>query len=79
MAKIRDDEGMYEMVCKPNFNEIKESQKEIIGLLRGKNGDPGLLDDVRTLKARWKVIYGTAAIAGVAALKAVIAWITEVI
>lgn len=78
MAKT-DDEGMYDRICRPNFDEIKLGQKEILGLLRGKNGDPGLLDDVRTLKARWKVIYGTAAIVAVAAVKAVIAWVSTVI
>lgn len=78
MAKM-DDEGMYELICKDKFKELIDGQNDIINLLRGKNGNPGLLDDVRTLKRRWKVIYGTAGIVSVAAVKTVVAWIATLI
>lgn len=70
---------MYELICSERFTKIDGKQDEIIDLLRGKNGFPGLIDDVRTLKARWKVIYATAGIVTIAVVKEVIAWISGVI
>jgi hypothetical protein len=78
------DEERYEEVCKPWMERFeketkekmaqieknaKETNAEILHILKGKNGDPGLVDDVRTIKeARagwgrlgWIVVGATAA------------------
>lgn len=57
MAKA-DDEKMYNLVCKDRFDEIDNNLKEILSLLRGHNNNPGVLEDIRTLKSRWKMIFG---------------------
>jgi len=76
--EIHDDK-MYHLICKERFDKIDSKQDEVLGLLRGKNGDPGLLDDVRTLKNRWKVIYGTAGAVALIVLRTVIVWVKDII
>jgi hypothetical protein len=59
------DQGMYDLVCKGRLDKIEQMQKETISLLRGKDGDPGLLDDVRNIKASHKrVVAGVALVVG---------------
>ena len=55
------EDERYENVCKPWMvrmeNELTTNLSEILRLLRGKNGDPGLIDDVRNIKearAKWE-------------------------
>jgi hypothetical protein len=38
---------MFERLCKPSFDNIKETQAEILHVLKGKDGDPGLCEQVR--------------------------------
>ena len=56
---MTEDEKMYELICKDRFDKMEELQHETIGLLRGKNGDPGVLDDVRALKNAHRKIVAT--------------------
>lgn len=57
MAKECDNQ-MYEIVCKERFDDMKELQQETLRILKGKNSDPGLVDDVRALKKAHKRIVG---------------------
>jgi len=53
------EEKFYNQWCKPQFEDIQSSQKEILRLLRGKNGDPGLIDDVRdNTRFRTRILWG---------------------
>jgi hypothetical protein len=47
---------MYEKVCKDRFDKLESLHNETIGLLRGRNGDPGLLDDMRTIKDKYAAL-----------------------
>jgi len=55
-----EDDKMYELICKERFDKIeevmRENHKETVGILKGKNGDSGLCEEVRTLKRRWYYI-----------------------
>lgn len=62
MAKC--DDTMYPMICEPRFDKIDQKQEEIIGLLRGYNGNPGILEDVRILKKWHKAAIGFAIFLG---------------
>ena len=53
-----DEQERFDEICKPCFDELKKGNAEIIALLKGKNGDPGLLDDMRIMK---KVVRGVIA------------------
>ena len=77
--KINPEEKMYHLICKERFDKMNEKQDQIIDLLRGKNGQAGLLDDVRTLKRRWIVIYSTAGIVAIAFVKEVISWLFHLV
>ena len=62
MAPEHDiNEKLYEMVCKDRFDSLDSGQKDIMSLLRGKNGNPGLVDDVRGLKKFNKYAVGAVA------------------
>ncbi len=69
------DEKMYNLICEKRFDNLDAKQDRILDLLKGKNGDPGLLDDVRTLKKRWVVIYGTAGIVFITLLREILPWL----
>lgn len=75
MAKCEDD-NLYSLICESRFDKIDETQKEIISLLRGRNGNPGILDDVRNLKKWHKATIGFALFVGSAFVLQVIgeAW-----
>lgn len=49
---------MYETICKDRFDKMESLQNETLGLLRGHNGDPGLLDDMRAIKKAYKLVAG---------------------
>jgi hypothetical protein len=58
MAK---DDDMYELVCKEKFEHIIKQQEEVLGLLRGQNGTPGIVEEVRGLKRVYKAVVGAVA------------------
>ena len=58
MAKTEDGREMYELVCKEKFDFLIEKQDEVLGLLRGRNGTPGLVEEVRSIKKLHKLIIG---------------------
>lgn len=74
------EEERYENVCKPWMermeNELTTSTKELVQLLRGKNGDPGLVDDVRHIKesrAKWEKLTWLVAAAAIGQFAVLIA------
>lgn len=54
MAK---DEEMYGLICKERFDKLEGLQVETLKILRGRNSDPGLVDEVRELKRSYKRIW----------------------
>ena len=55
------NEKLYEMVCKDRFDSIDNHLSSITDLLKGKNGNPGVVDDVRGLKKFNKYAVGAVA------------------
>lgn len=49
-----DEKEIYEMICKDKFDELKEMHAETQRILRGRDSEPGLVDDVRGLKKAYK-------------------------
>lgn len=82
MAKERDGE-MYELVCKDRFDKMETLQQEAISLLRGSNGDPGILDDLRAIKRAHRMIGGAviflSATIAVQFVEAIWSWISRVL
>lgn len=66
---------MYHLICKERFDNIDKKQDQIIDLLRGKNNSPGLIDEVRILKARWTIILGAMVILFTALITQIIKWL----
>jgi len=70
-----DEQERFNEICKPRFDELVKGNREIIELLKGKNGDPGLLDDVRQLKSRWRSIFAAIGILFTAIIAQTIHWV----
>ena len=70
---------MYNIICEKRFDKIDTSQEKIIDLLRGKNSTPGLIDEVRTLKSRWTIIFAAIALLSTAMVTQFIQWIFKVL
>lgn len=51
---IEEHNKFYAMVCEKPLSDLKKGQGQIIDILKGKNGDPGLCDHVRTLQKAYK-------------------------
>jgi hypothetical protein len=51
---LKDHKEFYDMVCKEAIDGLKDGQETIIDILKGKNGAPGLCDDVRGLKKTYR-------------------------
>jgi len=75
--QVQNDEKMYRLICKERFDHIDKSQQEIISLLKGKNGDPGLLDDVRDLKRRWTLIFAVVGILATVMITQLVQWLLQ--
>lgn len=67
MAPSNEDK-MYNLICKGEFADIKKTIKdrqeteekhhqEMMNILRGKNGDPGLIDEVRANTRLRKALF----------------------
>jgi hypothetical protein len=52
-----ENDKMYELICKERFDKMEEMQKETLELLKGKDDKPGLVEQVRNLRNRWKYIF----------------------
>jgi hypothetical protein len=55
---MAEEKQMFGLVCKDQFDRIDKKLEETLRLLRGKNSEPGLVDDVRDLKKAYKRILG---------------------
>lgn len=55
-----DHRSVYELHCKHEFAELKESNAEILRVLKGHNGTtPGLIERVRVLEAAKRGVLST--------------------
>ena len=72
-----DEQERFNEICKPCFDELKKGNAEILQILKGKNGDAGMLDDVRQLKSRWKAIFTAIGVLFGALIVQIIAWIAS--
>ena len=45
-----EHDEFYKTFCQPQFGKLFEKIDDIHSLLKGKNGDPGMCDDIRDLK-----------------------------
>ena len=72
---MEKDEEMYGLICEKRFDRIDKQQEEILNLLRGNNGNPGLLDDMRQIKNRWKILVGIMVFLSSALVLQAIEWI----
>ena len=70
---------MYSMFCEKRFDKIDDHQEQILNILKGKNGNPGLIDDVRQLKSRWMVIFGALIVVFSALGTQLVKWIFTVL
>ncbi len=61
MAKEHEiNEALYKMICGKRFDKIDKNLEGISELLKGKNGDAGLIEEVRGLKRFHKYVIGAA-------------------
>ncbi len=47
---MTEHDEFYKTFCQPQFGKLFEKIDDIHGMLKGKNGNPGLCDDIRELK-----------------------------
>jgi len=67
MTVKEDESEMYELICNKRFDTLEGMQKQVLDILKGKNGDAGLCEQVRdNTKARKQ--FGKALIFIVAAV-----------
>lgn len=74
---------MYETICKDRFDTIERHCEGFNDLLRGKNGTPGLLEELRAIKKFIKTISKIfvfiAAAAGIKVVHGTWTWIASMI
>ena len=57
---------MYDTVCKDRFDKLDKHNEDMLSILKGKNGDPGVLDQIREVKkfhrsiAKFTIFIGAA-------------------
>ena len=68
---------MYKLVCEDRFDNIDKKQQEMLDLLRGKNSSAGLVEKVRVLEGRWKVLLGGLGIVIFALIGQFVKWAWE--
>jgi len=73
---MANDDKLYEMVCKDRFDKIDSHLEGISSLLRGKNGDPGLVEEVRGLKRVHKYVLGAIGFVACTGTVQVVRWIS---
>jgi hypothetical protein len=54
------DREIYETFCKDRFDKIEQTTDKTLDILRGQNGSPGLIHDVRNLKKVYKALVAGA-------------------
>jgi hypothetical protein len=74
-----DHDEIYDRFCSGKFDQLGKGQREILDVLRGKNGGAGLCDRVRYLERAYKALAAAAVfILGVLAVEGA-AWLREII
>ena len=75
MAK--EHEEFYDRICSKNFEVIHQKLDSICDLLKGKNGEPGIVDEVRNnARFRKRTIWVLATIIGTT-ITQIIIWIRQ--
>lgn len=77
-----EENKMYALICKERFDRIEETinnnHKEVITVLKGKNGDAGLCEKVRKLESRWIAIFGSLGVIFATLITQFVRWLFEV-
>jgi hypothetical protein len=83
MTKELKDAEMYGIICKDRFDKLEALHKETLDLLRGKDGDPGVLDDMRAMKRGYRIVgSGVLFVIGAVVIQAVASlwgWLTKIL
>ena len=79
MPDEHDSDKMYSLVCEKRFDSMEAKQDQVLDILRGKNSEPGLIEEVRTIKRRWKWIIGSGAVIVTALVTQLIQWLFKVL
>ena len=53
-----ETDQMYKLVCNERFDKLEVMHKETIDLLKGKNNQPGVVDNVRNNTRALRRLYG---------------------
>jgi hypothetical protein len=74
---MAEEDKMYKLICSERFDKIDALQQATIDILRGSNGNPGLLDDVRAMKkAHKQVTAAVIFVVGAVSLQAIhVGWV----
>lgn len=68
---------MYEIICSKRFDSMDNKQDQVLDILKGKNSKPGLIDEVRTLKSRWAIIFGALIVLFSALATQILRWLFQ--
>lgn len=68
---------VYEQICKDRFDGIEHKQDEILNLLKGNGGRPGLAEEVRGLKKVYKSIVAVISAICVISFTQIVIWIRQ--
>ena len=74
---------MYDTVCKDRFDKLDKHNEDMLAILKGKNGDPGVLDQIREVKkfhrsiAKFTIFIGAAVLMQI--LHGVSIWVQSLI
>lgn len=47
---MNEHQDFYTTFCQPQFRTIDKKLQKVLDVLKGENGDPGLCDEVRSLR-----------------------------
>lgn len=70
---------MYNLVCEKQFKTLTQKQDEMLALMRGHNSNPGLLDEVRSIKKVHHAFYAGFILVLSTILVQVIVWLAKII
>lgn len=56
MTIDEEHKDFFGMVCEPKLDGLEAGQARIIDILKGKNGEAGLCDDVRNIKKTHRLL-----------------------
>ena len=72
-----EEEELFEKVCQPRLERIEKKLDSVCDLLRGKNSEPGIVDDVRLLKKVYKCTVGVIVFVVSVIVVQIVTWIRQ--